>query len=52
MIYPVDLADAEAVAVVAKQITEELGTPDIIVNNAGPGNGFSSMKQRRPRPFR
>ena len=35
--YPVDLADAEAVAVVAKQITEELGTPDIIVNNAGAG---------------
>jgi short-subunit dehydrogenase len=35
--YPVDLADAEAVAVVEKQITEELGTPDIIVNNAGAG---------------
>jgi len=35
--YPVDLADAEAVAVMAKQITEELGTPDIIVNNAGAG---------------
>ena len=36
-VYPVDLADAEAVAAVAKQITEELGTPDIIVNNAGSG---------------
>ncbi|MGD0843007.1 MAG: SDR family NAD(P)-dependent oxidoreductase [Geobacteraceae bacterium] len=36
-IYPVDLADAEAVAAVAKQISEELGTPDIIVNNAGAG---------------
>ncbi len=35
--YPVDLADADAVAVVAKRITEELGTPDIIVNNAGAG---------------
>jgi short-subunit dehydrogenase len=36
-IYPIDLADAEAVAAVAKQISEELGTPDIIVNNAGAG---------------
>jgi short-subunit dehydrogenase len=35
--YLVDLADADAVAVVAKQITEELGTPDIIINNAGAG---------------
>ncbi len=36
-IYPVDLADADAVAAAAKQITQELGTPDIIVNNAGAG---------------
>jgi len=36
-IYSVDLADAEAVAAVAKQITEERGTPDIIINNAGAG---------------
>jgi len=36
-VYPVDLADAEAVSAVAKRITEELGTPDIIVNNAGSG---------------
>jgi short-subunit dehydrogenase len=35
--YPVNLADAEAVAAVAQQITEELGIPDIIVNNAGAG---------------
>ena len=35
--YSVDLADADAVAAVAKQITEELGTPDIIINNAGAG---------------
>jgi uncharacterized protein len=33
--YSVDLANADAVAAVAKQITEELGTPDIIINNAG-----------------
>jgi short-subunit dehydrogenase len=36
-VYPVDLADAVAVSAVAKRITEELGTPDIIVNNAGSG---------------
>jgi len=36
-VYPVDLADAEAVSAVAKRITEEMGTPDIIVNNAGSG---------------
>src|SRR5262249_58177231 len=35
--YSVDLTDADAVAAVAKQITEELGTPDIIINNAGAG---------------
>lgn len=35
--YPLDLADAEAVAGVAERITEELGTPDVIVNNAGAG---------------
>ncbi len=36
-VYPVDLSDANAVGVVAKQITEEAGTPDIVVNNAGAG---------------
>lgn len=35
--YSVDLADADAVAAVAKQIAEELGTPDLIINNAGAG---------------
>ena len=35
--YPVDLTDADAVAATAKQIMHELGTPDIIVNNAGAG---------------
>ncbi|MCC5646273.1 SDR family oxidoreductase [Nostoc sp. CHAB 5824] len=35
--YSVDLADADAVTTVAKQITEKLGTPDIIINNAGAG---------------
>lgn len=35
--YSVDLADADAVTAVAKQITEKLGIPDIIINNAGAG---------------
>jgi uncharacterized protein len=35
--YSVDLADADAVATVAKQIMEKLGTPDIIINDAGTG---------------
>lgn len=36
-IYPVDLADAAAVTSVAQRIQSEVGTPDIIVNNAGGG---------------
>ncbi len=36
-VYPVDLADAGAVAAVAKRITQEMGAPDIIINNAGRG---------------
>ncbi len=35
--YSVDLADADVVTTVTKQITEKLGTPDIIINNAGAG---------------
>lgn len=35
--FPVDLKDADAVAKVATQITSQLGTPDVIVNNAGAG---------------
>ena len=35
--YAVDLTVAEAVAEVAKRITAEVGTPDIIFNNAGAG---------------
>jgi NADP-dependent 3-hydroxy acid dehydrogenase YdfG len=36
-IYPVDLANAPAVMEMADQITSTVGTPDIIVNNAGAG---------------
>jgi uncharacterized protein len=35
--YPVDLSSAAAVAQVAERITANVGTPDIIVNNAGAG---------------
>lgn len=36
-VYPIDLTDSQAVAVLAQGITSEVGTPDIIVNNAGSG---------------
>jgi short-subunit dehydrogenase len=35
--FSVDLKDADAVAKVAAQITQQLGTPDILINNAGAG---------------
>jgi NADP-dependent 3-hydroxy acid dehydrogenase YdfG len=35
--YPVDLRNASAVADLAERITATVGTPDIIVNNAGSG---------------
>jgi uncharacterized protein len=35
--YVVDLADAEAIAEVSARITRDLGTPDIVINNAGAG---------------
>jgi short-subunit dehydrogenase len=36
-VYPVDLANSSAVMEVAQRIKAEVGTPDIIVNNAGGG---------------
>jgi short-subunit dehydrogenase len=39
--YAVDLTVADAVAEVAKRITTDLGTPDIIFNNAGVGKWLS-----------
>jgi uncharacterized protein len=35
--YPVDLSNASAVEQLAERVTAEVGTPDIIVNNAGAG---------------
>ena len=36
-VHAVDLTDADAVARVASRITADVGTPDIVVNNAGAG---------------
>lgn len=36
-VYAVDCGDGEAVAAVARQIQADVGTPDVIVNNAGAG---------------
>lgn len=35
--FSVDLTNADAVAKIAKKIKQTLGTPDIIINNAGAG---------------
>ena len=35
--YPVDLADANAIAELSPRIEREAGTPDILINNAGAG---------------
>jgi NADP-dependent 3-hydroxy acid dehydrogenase YdfG len=35
--FAVDLTDAKATAEVAKRITDEIGIPDILVNDAGAG---------------
>jgi NAD(P)-dependent dehydrogenase (short-subunit alcohol dehydrogenase family) len=39
--YAVDLTVADAVSEVAKRIAAEVGTPDIIFNNAGAGRWLS-----------
>ena len=35
--YPIDLADSDAVSELGQRIGRELGTPDILINNAGAG---------------
>jgi short-subunit dehydrogenase len=42
--YPVDLADAEALAETAARIKREAGTPDILINNAGAGRWLSVIE--------
>lgn len=39
-IRPVDLADASAVKHITAEIQQQLGTPDIIINNAGAGRSL------------
>ena len=36
-VFPTDLSDEKAVSAMGERVTDELGTPDIIVNNAGAG---------------
>ncbi len=48
--YEVDCGDREAVARVAQQITDEVGTPDVIVNNAGAGR-FLFLEETPPEEF-
>jgi uncharacterized protein len=45
--YPVDLSSAAAVAQVAERISTDVGTPDIIVNNAGAGQ-WKFVDEMRP----
>jgi short-subunit dehydrogenase len=40
-VYPVDLTDAQAVQQVAARIKQEVGVPDILLNNAGAGQWLS-----------
>jgi short-subunit dehydrogenase len=42
--YPVDLADADAIAETAARIKREEGTPDILINNAGAGRWLSLLE--------
>ncbi len=41
--FPLDLADAHAVAEVSERIVGEYGTPDILINNAGAGRWKSPL---------
>jgi short-subunit dehydrogenase len=42
--YPVDLADPKAIEEVSARITREVGTPDVIINNAGAGRWLSLVE--------
>ena len=47
-VYPVDLTDPAAVEAVARRITTDSGTPDVIVNNAGAGQ-WKFIEETDPR---
>jgi short-subunit dehydrogenase len=36
-VYPVDLSDPDAVQAVVQRVLDEVGTPDVLINNAGSG---------------
>jgi short-subunit dehydrogenase len=42
--YPIDLADAEAIAETAARIKREADTPDILINNAGAGRWLNVLE--------
>lgn len=44
--YPADLTDPQAVSALAEQITAEVGTPDVLFNNAGAGRWLSVEETR------
>lgn len=46
-VYPVDLADLDAIEAVAERIESDVGTPDVIVNNAGAGR-FLAIEETSP----
>ncbi|HEY8277851.1 MAG TPA: SDR family NAD(P)-dependent oxidoreductase [Methyloceanibacter sp.] len=43
-LYPIDLADAGAVGELGQRISGELGTPNILINNAGAGAWLSFLE--------
>jgi short-subunit dehydrogenase len=47
LVYPVDLANASSVMEVTQRIKTEVGTPDIIINNAGSGK-WRFMEETSP----
>src|SRR5262245_56596179 len=42
--YPIDLADASAIAELRARIEREAGTPDVLINNAGAGRWLSVVE--------
>jgi len=42
--YPIDLADAKAIEETSAKIAREVGTPDVLINNAGAGRWLPVVK--------
>lgn len=45
--FPADVGDRDAVAELAREVTERVGTPDVLVNNAGAGQ-FLFLEETEP----